>query len=116
MTWEPTSQGTSTNMGMVVSTYKPERDGAHWFAEFEGANPLRGQIDVGEEHPTAGNVDPTEIPEEGLERMSYFVSVRPDGETPGLALNQKFTVYLTMFHYGKPPEGWSFVAGDPLPF
>jgi hypothetical protein len=116
MTWEATSQGTSKNMGMVVSTYKPERDGAHQFAEFEGPNPIRGQIDVGEEHPTAQSVDPTEIPPEGIERMSYFVSVRPDGETPGLALNQRFTVYLTMFHYGKAPEGWSFVAGDELPF
>lgn len=116
MAWEPTSQGTSQNMGIVVSTYKPERAGAHWFAEFEGGSPIRGQIDVGVEHESASGVDPEKIPEEGLQQMSYFVSVRPDGFTPGLALNQRFTVYLTMFHYGLPPEGWSFVAGDSLPF
>ena len=116
MAWEPTSQGTSANMGIVVSTYKPERDGGHWFAEFEGASPIRGQLDVGVVHESASGEDPTKVPAEGMERMSYFVSVRPDGDTPGLALNQRFTVYLTLFHYGRPPEGWSFVAGDELPF
>lgn len=116
MSWQATTQSTSQNMGIVVSTYKPERDGGHWFAEFEGGNPLRGQIDVGVEHESASGMDPTAIPPEGLTQMSYFVSVRTDGFTPGLAVNQKFTVYLTMFHYGIPPEGWSFVAGDPLPF
>lgn len=116
MTWEPTSQGTSRNMGIVVSTYKPERDGAHWFAEFEGGTPIRGQIDVGVEHESASGVEPAKIPVEGLSRMSYFVSVRPDGFTPGLALNQQFTIYLTMFQYGTPKEGWSVVAGDALPF
>lgn len=116
MAWEPTSQGTSTNMGIVVSTYKPERDGGHWFAEFEGPSPIRGQLDVGVVHDSASGEDPTKVPAEGMERMSYFVSVRPDGDTPGLALNQRFTVYLTMFHYGRPAEGWSFVAGDELPF
>lgn len=116
MTWEPTTQSTSTNMGIVVSTFKPERDGGHWFAEFEGGTPLRGQIDVGVEHESASGLDPSKIPVEGMNQMSYFVSVRPDGFTPGLAINQKFTIYLTMFHYGVPGEGWSFVAGDPLPF
>lgn len=116
VTWEPTTQSTSQNMGMVVSTYKPEREGSHWFAEFEGGAPIRGQIDVGVEHESASGVDPEKIPEEGMGRMSYFVSVRPDGFTPGIALNQRFTTYLTMFHYGLPPEGWSVVAGDELPF
>ena len=116
MTWEPTAQGTSPNMGMVVSTYKPERDTAHWFAEFEGASPLRGQIDVGVKHETAADTDPEEIPPEGMAQMSYFMSVRGDGLTPGIAYNQRFQTYLTMFHYGVPPEGWSVVAGDELPF
>ena len=116
MEWEPTSDSTSKNMGMVVSTYKPERDGLHWFAEFEGATPIRGQIDVGVEHESAGSVDPTMIPAEGMTDMSFFVSVREDGDVPGIAYNQQFKVYVTMFHYGRPPDGWSFVAGDPMPF
>lgn len=116
MTWEPTAQGTSPNMGMVVSTYKPERDTSHWFANFESGNPMRGQIDVGVKHETAADTDPEQIPPEGMERMSYFMSVRGDGFTPGIAYNQRFQTYLTMFHYGVPPEGWSVVAGDELPF
>lgn len=116
MIWEPTTQSTSTNMGIVVSTYKPERDASHWFAEFEGGTPLRGQIDVGVEHESASGVEPSQIPVEGINQMSYFVSVRKDGFLPGVAINQKFTIYLTMFHYGVPGDGWSFVNGDPLPF
>lgn len=116
MEWTPTSQGTSANMGIVVSTYKPERDGAHHFAQFTGGTPMRGQIDVGVQHESAADVEPTTIPPEGMTDMSYFVSVARDGATPGLAVNQQFKLYLTMFHYGKPPEGWSIVNGDPLPF
>lgn len=116
MEWAPTSDSTSKNMGMVVSTYKPERDGEHWFAEFEGSTPIRGQIDVGVEHESAGRIEPTMIPAEGMTNMSFFVSVREDGDVPGIAYNQQFKVYVTMFHYGRPPEGWSLVAGDALPF
>ena len=117
MSWQPTSQGTSPKMGMVISTYKPTRNGAHCFAELVGTSPARLQIDVGVAHATNCGVAPTMIPAGGMDNMSYFVSVRSaDGITPGLAINQKFTVYLTMFHYGRPPDGWSFVAGDPPPF
>lgn len=124
MTWTPSSQGTSQNMGLVVSTYKPERDRRHSFANVEGPNPLRLQLDVGKVHPTASGVDPTNISADGMSRMSYFASVRtPDGSTcvfdcfpPGLAINQEFEVFLTQFYYGFAPEGWSFVKGDALPF
>lgn len=124
MDWEPTSQGTSTRMGMVVSTYKPERSGSHWFAEFEGASPVRGQLDVGVEHESASGEEPSTVPAEGLQQMSYFVSVRaPDGAIcpylcvpPGLAVNQAFKVYLSQFVFGRPPDGWSLVNGDAPPF
>jgi hypothetical protein len=124
MSWEPTSQGTSSKLGMIVSTYKPTRDGTHCFAELEGSSPARLQIDVGTAHETNCGVDPEEVPEEGMTNMSYFVSVRPPDDStcavlcapPGLAVNQRFTIYLTQFVYGRPSDGWSFVAGDPLPF
>lgn len=117
MTWKPTSQSTSTRMGMVVSTYKPERSGSHWFAEFEGGSPVRGQLDVGVEHESASGEDPEQVPTEGMSQMSYFVSVRaPDNVSPGIAINQAFKVYLSMFHYGRPPEGWAVVNGDSDPF
>ena len=116
MEWAPTSQGTSANMGIIVSTYKPERAGTHHFARLIGPSPLRGQIDVGVEHETASGVDPTKIPAEGMTDMSYFVSVQQGDLGPGVAINQQFKLYLTMFHYGTPPEGWSIINGDPLPF
>lgn len=119
MTWEPSAQGTSPRMGMVVSTDKSTRDGTHAFANVASANPLRIQLDVGEAHETAATTEPTMVPEEGMTRMSYFVSVRRAEGTPsppGLALNQEFEVYLTQFYYGTPPDGWSFVAGNEYPF
>ncbi len=117
ITWEPTSSGTSGNMGIVVSTYKPDRDGSHWFANAGGASPLRLQINATEQHPTASGMEPTMIPEEGMTDMSFFVSVRQDNwPVPAVALQQDFTVFLTMFHYLPPPPGWSFVAGDDFPY
>jgi hypothetical protein len=124
MTWSPTAQGTSSNMGMTVSTYKPTRDPGHWFASVAGPNPLRFELDVGKVHATASGVEPKMVPATGMSRMSYFVSVRePDGSQcvfdcvpPGIALNQDFEVFLTQFYYGVPPDGWSFVHGDPFPF
>ena len=32
-----------------------------------------------------------------------------------LAFSQQFTVFMHFFYYGKPPEGWSLVAGAPEP-
>lgn len=124
MVWEPTSEGTSSKLGMIISTQKSTRDGTHCFAELEGSSPARLQIDVGVAHETNCGVDPEAIPEEGMTDMSYFVSVRPPDDStcvilcapPGLAVNQRFTVYLTQFVYGLPPEGWSLVNGDPKPF
>jgi hypothetical protein len=118
MTWEPTAQGTSPRMGMVVSTYKPERDPAHSFANVASANPMRFELDVGKTHETAADVEPVQVPPEGMGRMSYFVSVRKaeGNPSPAVALNQEFQVFLTQFYYGLPPEGWSFVAGNDFPF
>jgi hypothetical protein len=116
MKWEPTSQGSSPRMGMVVSTQKATRDTSHWFGNFESGTPMREQIDVGVKHPTAADTEPVMIPPEGMTDMSFFVSVRGDGLTPGISVNQKFECWVTMFHYGLPPEGWSFVNGDPMPF
>ncbi|HUR62346.1 MAG TPA: carboxypeptidase-like regulatory domain-containing protein [Candidatus Thermoplasmatota archaeon] len=124
MTWAPTAQGTSAWMGMVVSTYKPTRDTTHSFANVNSANPMRFQLDVGKEGPGAASVEPTTIPSEGMEKVSFFVSARRNYDSPtcvascppGLSLNQEFSVVITQFYYGLPPEGWSFVKGDPYPF
>lgn len=116
MTWEPSAQGTSENMGIVVSTYKPERCTCHAFASVSSGEPLRMQLDVGVQHETANDVEPITVPAEGMARVSYFVSVRPDGLVPGVALDQSFSIYHHQFYYAAPPEGWSFLAGDGNPF
>lgn len=118
-TWTPSAQGTTPRMGMTVSTYKPERNPLHFFASVASGNPMRFQFDVGVTHDTAQTPDGTleQIPAEGLQRVSYFSSARGGGATePGLALQQKFNVYIHQFYYGVPKEGWSFVAGDKPPF
>ncbi len=126
MTWEASAQGTSENMGIVVSTYKPERCTCHSFANYGSGNPLRLQVDVGAPHETAATDEPTAIPAEGIEQMSFFTSVRaPDGNIntglgprapPGIALDQEFSIFYHQFYYASPPEGWSFLNGDGNPF
>jgi hypothetical protein len=130
MTWTPSAQGTSDRLGMVVSTYKPERNPQHDFASVSSGNPMRFELDLNKTGPGAQQPAGTlkTIPPEGLNRMSFFVSVRsPAGSVcnpvlgtpcvpPGLAVNQDFKVFLTQFYYGIPPEGWSFVKGDAYPF
>jgi hypothetical protein len=119
MTWEPSAQGTSDRLGIVLSTYKPTRDKAHSFANVASGNPLWLRLNVGEPHETAASVEPTMIPAEGMQNMSYFVGVRTNGLTSPVAaaLNQDFTVYIHMFHNAPLlKEDWSFVKGDEPPF
>lgn len=127
MTWEPSAQGTSPRLKMVVSTDKATRNGAHAFASVMSANPMRFELDVNVTHPTAASVEPVRVPPEGMTRMSYFVSAAPSADSvcdpvglwcmpPGIAVNQEFQVFLTQFYYGVPPANWSFVHGDPYPF
>lgn len=124
MTWEPSAQGTSEKMGLVVSTYKPERDTSHFFANVDSASPMRLQIDQGVQHESASATEPSSIPPEGIQDMSYFMSVRPPDGTvcalwcvpPGFALEQEFHVYLNQFYYAPAPEGWSVINGDTDPF
>ncbi len=125
-TWKPSFAGSSERMGVVFSTYKPERNTNHWFANHEGDQPLRLEFKVGEIHSSAqeGSGPSGPIPADGMKDMSYFISVRPPSDAvcviwcvpPGLALEQEFTTYLTQFYYGAPPEGWSLVNGDEDPF
>jgi len=130
MTWEPSAQGTSERMGMSVSTYKPERNTDHWFASVSSASPMRFQLDSGVMHETAqegaGPMGP--VPADGMKDMSMYMSVRaPEGATcgepviwwcapPGLALDQKFDMWLTQFYYAPAPAGWAILNGDGNPF
>ncbi len=110
MTWEPSAAGTSNAMQVVVSF--AERPGAsHWYANYGSEKPLRLQLDVGEPHPTRSG-DPDRISEDGQDDIFVFMNVA----SGGVSLNQEFEVIQTEFYYAPAPEGWSFIAGDPLPF
>ncbi len=126
MTWKASFAGTSERMGVVFSTYKPERNTNHWFANHASDQPMRLQLNAGEIHPSAqeGSGPSGPIPAKGMTDMSYFVSVRPPADAvcviycapPGFAIEQQFTTYLSQFYYAKAPEDWSIVAGDGDPF
>jgi hypothetical protein len=45
-----------------------------------------------------------------------FGATAANGAPASVVISQQFTVYTHIFYYGKPPEGWSFVAGDEPPF
>lgn len=126
MTWKSSFAGTSERMGVVFSTYKPERNTDHWFANHASGQPMRLQLNAGEIHPSAqeGSGPMGPIPADGIKDMSYFISVRPPADAtcviwcapPGFAIEQEFTTYLSQFYYAKAPEDWSIVAGDGDPF
>lgn len=112
MTWEPTSDF-GEQLGLTVSYYS-RPTASHIFASGGGPNPVRVQVDVGVEHDNAqlGGGYSTMIPENGTEELFTFFSAAGGN----VAINQQFKAFQTHFYYGKIPEGWSFVNGDPFPF
>ncbi len=111
MTWKPSAQGTSDQLGFTVS--HTERTSTHWFASFGGQNPVIGRIDCCGGHPTNQNA-PDGIPPEGIPNLMTFVNVRGGGVQ--LAVEQDFEVFTHTFHNLAAPEDWSFVNGDEPPF
>lgn len=111
MTWEPTSD-LGEELGVTVSYYS-RPDAAHWYGSEGGPSPVRLQLDTGVEHDTAqqGAGDHTIVPANGTEELFTFF-----GAGSGLTVNQQFRSFQTTFYYAIPPEGWSFVNGDPQPF
>lgn len=112
MVWEETSP-TFDTMGITVSYNATQRPASHNYASYGSASPLRMQVDVGEDFEPSNSVEPELIPPEGLPDLYYFVGVR---NGPAVAVNQPFQLFAHFFYYSVPPEGWSFVAEDPLPF
>jgi hypothetical protein len=106
-TGEPVSKGT---LGMTISYFTRTSTG-HWYATCDGASPVRCQIDVGEPGPNQSE-EPELIPPEGLEDL--FVLFGAGDED--VAVNQGFQFFQTNFYYAIPPDGWSFVNNDPMPF
>lgn len=111
MYWEP-SMGPPVKgtMGMTISYFTRTSTG-HWYATCDGPSPLRCQIDVGEKGPNQSE-EPELIPPEGLQDLFVLFSAGNED----VAVNQKFQFFQTNFYYAIPPEGWSFVNNDPMPF
>jgi hypothetical protein len=110
--WEPTlgdppSHGT---LNFILSFFN-RTDTGHWWAEGMGPSPLRVQVDVGVDGPGNQNADEL-IPPEGMRDLFVIFGA---GDTD-IAVNQPFSYFQTNFYYAIPPEGWSFVNGDPIPF
>lgn len=110
--WEPTlgdppSHGT---LNFILS-YFNRTDTGHWWAQGEGASPIRVQVDVGAHGPGEQNADDL-IPAEGMKDLFVIFGA---GNTD-IAVNQPFSYFQTNFYYAIPPDGWSLVNGDPMPF
>lgn len=117
MTWVPSAQATSAQMGIVASFDRLNRTPSHNFMNVQSGNPLRAQIDLGIDHPTSAPGEPEMIPPEGLPNLYYFCSVRQDPwPVPAVAINQEFELFFSSFFYAPAPEGWSFLNGDEPPF
>jgi hypothetical protein len=113
MTWEPNGQGTSDEMGMLLSYYG--RTASEWFGNTEGARPLLLRFEVGEKHPSSQGTERPMVEPEGAQDLMILASVKGENDV-GVNVNQDFTIVQTNFYNAKPPEDWSFVRGDPMPF
>ncbi|MFA5943486.1 MAG: carboxypeptidase-like regulatory domain-containing protein [Candidatus Thermoplasmatota archaeon] len=116
MTWEESSD-TFERMGITFSYNETQRPGTHWYARSDSTSPLRMELKTGVPGPDEQIPDgtPELIPAEGHPDLYYFVGVRND-LAPSIAVNQAFQVFQTSFYFAIPPEGWSLVNGDPMPF
>jgi hypothetical protein len=82
-----------------------------------GPSPLRGAVDFDGVQLVDHNG--TKVPLTADTRFSTFVWPNwgsGDPQQLNVAINQPFTQYATAFYYLPAPQGWSFLAGDPLPF
>lgn len=113
MTWEPTQQATSDEMRLTISHFP--RPASHWYCSGTGSSPLLVRMEVGVVCEDQQD-EPTLVPAEGLPNMHLFAATAASNQPASAIWSQSFQVYMNFFYYGKPPEGWSFVAEDPFPF
>lgn len=115
MDWDETSD-TFSRLGITVSYNVTQRPASHNYLSVGSEAPLRAQLDVGVDHENSNDVEPDLLWPEGRPDLYYFVGVRTSGGVPAVAVNQAFTLFAHFFYYGVPPEGWSFINGDAIPF
>jgi hypothetical protein len=109
--WEPS---TDLNHGLDISvSFFTRPDSGHFFGNAASESPLRLQFDVNKT-AEGQQEDPKLINWQG--QPDLFVFYNDGGGAGSVAVNQAFTHFQTNFYYGLPPDGWSFVNGDTLPF
>ena len=113
LTWDPTTQGTSPNMRLVISHFP--RPASHWYCGGVGPDPVVVRMELGVVCEDQQDT-PDLVPPEGLPNMHMFAATAANGAPASAVVSQQFTVYTHVFYFGKPPEGWSFIAGDAPPF
>lgn len=113
--WEPSAQGTSNSLGLIYRDF-PVGGANHQYGAVAGPSPLHLRFEVGVRHGTQSGSASEMIPAEGYDQIIAFVGTRADDEPVSLTLQQEFEMFLHTFYHGKPPEGWSFLAGDGNPF
>jgi len=116
LTWEPSAQGTSPEMFELVSFWN--RTASDAYARLGGAPPaVVLRLESGEVGPgQQGCCDM--VPPEGIQDLYVWAGIQTESGGPPAAVgfSQDFTIFQTNFFHAKPPEGWSYVAGDPPPF
>jgi hypothetical protein len=114
MTWKPTAQGTSDQMRLTISHFP--RPASHWYCGGASADPLLVRMEVGEVCDDQQD-EPDRVPPEGLPNMHLFASTSaPPGQPASATFSQGFQVFINVFYYGKPPEGWTFIGASDFPF
>ena len=90
----------------------------HQYAAVGGTSPLWLRLDLDNQpHPSQSGPASREVPPEGYDQIIHFVGVRTEsGQQVAAAVEQEFQVFTHTFHYGTPPDDWSFLRGDPKPF
>lgn len=79
------------------------------------------------ESPTYGYINETKWKEYGDDKkdlnltpettISVFTWASPAGTTgASMTLNQQYQMFVTLFYYLPPPEGWSFINSSPSPY
>ena len=114
MTWEPNGQGTSDEMGMLLSY--DQRTASEWFGNVEGPRPLMLRFETGAKHPSSQGTKRPMVEVEGAQDLLILGSIKGSQEDVGVNVNQDFTIIQTNFYNAKPPADWSFIRGDPFPF
>lgn len=114
MVWDPSASGTSTEMSETISFYP--RVASHWYCQAGGPSPVLMRLEANVTCEQSQGT-PQPFPPGGLNNTYIFAATQaPSGQPVSFTVSQRFTMILSTFYYGKPPAGWSLVAGDDYPF